>query len=139
MPPDEHECPTPIGDKGNTAEQLKRAEVHEQEAHRTQDNLKRQRLKNGAVILCGNRQPCHREVHVVERRKLSHRRLATRTAIAELQAPTAVGSGDLLGSNSCDITQKTLHLLSAERSLRNGNCDIPIIKKQENIIAGLRP
>src|ERR1019366_8504714 len=31
------------------------------------------------------------------RRKLSHRRLATRTAIAELQAPTAVGSGDLLG------------------------------------------
>src|ERR1019366_9408828 len=31
------------------------------------------------------------------RRKLSHRRLATRTAIAELPAPTAVGSGDLLG------------------------------------------
>jgi hypothetical protein len=29
-----------------------------------------------------------------QRRKLSHRRLATRTATAELPAPTAVGSGD---------------------------------------------
>src|ERR1017187_3679870 len=31
-----------------------------------------------------------------QRRKLSHRRLATRTATAELTAPTAVGSGDLI-------------------------------------------
>ena len=37
----------------------------------------------------------------VQRRKLSHRRLATRTATAELQAPTAVGSGDLLGHRLC--------------------------------------
>jgi len=32
-----------------------------------------------------------------QRKKLSHRLLATRTATAELTAPTAVGSGDWLG------------------------------------------
>lgn len=33
--------------------------------------------------------------HGSQRKKLSHRRLATSTAAAELTAPTAVGSGDL--------------------------------------------
>src|ERR1017187_3555097 len=35
-----------------------------------------------------------------QRRKLSHRRPATRTAIAELKRPTAVGSGERLCENA---------------------------------------